>query len=187
MTEKNTVPDFDDASLICRFRQDGDTLAIRTLFERYESQLKGYLMRILSSPHDAEDALQEAFCKALKSLSGYRESNRFKSWLFRIAHNEAMNIIRRRGRTELREEPPEPNDSMDDASTTLMQREDHQALETAIRDLPETERRVVLLRMKSGLTFKEIAELECCSINTVLGRMHNAKKRLRVALVEEAA
>lgn len=177
-----------DAELIQKYLETKDVVHVRTLLERYESQLLGYLIRILNGRHDAEDALQETFCKALRALPKYRESNQFKSWIYRIAHNEAMNVIRARGRVELREQPVEPEATdLANAATDLIAREDLDQLEDAITQLPDAERRVVMMRMKSDLAFKEIAKIENCSINTVLGRMHNAKKRLRELMEGGAA
>lgn len=175
-----------DGELIRKYLETKDVSHVRVLFERYESQLLGYLIRLLQNRHDAEDALQEAFCKALRALPDYRESNQFKSWIYRIAHNEAMNILRSRGKVELQAEPIESEVSgyANDATVEMIQREDLEQLEQAIAELPDAERRVVIMRMKSGLAFKEIAVIEGCSINTVLGRMHNAKGRLSEKLRE---
>lgn len=172
-----------DSELIRIYLETKEVEHLRVLFERYESQLLGYLIRILNHRQDAEDALQEAFCKAIRGLPNYKETNQFKAWIHRIAHNEAMNLIRKRGR--IREEPEILENAEaegSDVSAQLIRQEDQQLLEQAIARLPEAERRVVLMRLKSDLPFKEIAQIESCSINTVLGRMHNAKTRLRAQL-----
>ncbi|MEM0968362.1 MAG: sigma-70 family RNA polymerase sigma factor [Verrucomicrobiota bacterium] len=169
-----------DSDLIGQYRENGEVSALRTLLERYESSLLGFLIKTLRQRQDAEDALQEAFCKAIKGLPTYRDNQQFKSWIFRIARNEAMNVIRKRGKHELRENvEPTAVEESPSAQETLIRREDAALLERAIARLPEGERRVVIMRLQNNLPFKEIAAIEGCSINTVLGRMHNAKRRLR--------
>lgn len=177
-----------DSELIRKYLETKDVEHLRVLFERYESQLLGYLIRILNHRQDAEDALQEAFCKAIRALPKYQETNQFKAWIHRIAHNEAMNLLRRRQRIQDEPEVLERAEAEGgDVASQLIQQEDLQLLDRAIEELPDVERRVVMMRLKSDLPFKEIAKIEGCSINTVLGRMHNAKSRLRTKLKGEAA
>ncbi len=183
------VADLSDKQLVRRFSASEDLEAVQILFGRYESPVFGYLVRLLSNQHDAEDCLQETFSKALQALGRYREQNTFKSWLYRIAHNEAINVIRKRGKAVLSEDPIQLSESADvsdipSVSDRLIEAEERRSLEVAIQKLPELEREVLLLRLKSDLSFKSIAEVTGCPLNTVLGRMHNAKKRLRRFLEE---
>jgi len=179
-----------DAELISRWKSGNDA-ALEMLLRRHESALYGYLFRMLNSRHDAEDAAQEAFIRAVKGLrSSYRERGQFKCWLYRIAYREGLRIIRRRGSgitvealdeaiTE-RLEDPTPK-----APGQLARREEKALLERAIGELPESERQVVMLRVNSELSFREIANVMGCPLNTALGRMHNATKRLRKLMKEQ--
>ena len=135
--------------------------------------------------------MQETFRKALSSLSDYREENYFKSWLFRIGRNEAINIIRRRRRTIVAEAPEEylggvqDIESLSGARELIEERESVQALMRAIALLPEKEKEVVAMRTQGELPFKEIAKIIGAPIGTVLARMHAAKKKLKSLLNTE--
>lgn len=182
--------DDSDGQLIARFQDRNDLQAVEQLFQRHQDAVFGFLVSMLKEPHDAEDALQETFCRAIRGLQTYREQQQFKAWLFRIARNEAVTIIRKRSRISLQEDPYQlaetgEADSSDLPVEKLAREEDYQSLEEALKQLPEAEREVVVLRLQSDISFKEIASLMNCSINTVLGRMHNAKKRLRQLLLAD--
>lgn len=174
-----------DHILISRFRESGDRTAITELFGRYQTDLFNFIWQMLRQTQDAEDAMQETLIKAMRALPRYREESHFKSWLFRIAHNEVVNTIRRRQRVELHDEPPGANRAETGnpfGAQRLEGQERLSALERAIDQLPDLERQVVLLRMQQELSFKQIAEIVNAPIGTVLGRMHQAKQRLKQAL-----
>ena len=78
----------EDSVLIERFLRSGDLDAAEELLGRYEQELYNYLRQMLRHSQDSEDAMQEAFARALRALPRYREESHFKSWLFRIGHNE---------------------------------------------------------------------------------------------------
>ena len=177
-----------DHTLISRFRESGDRTAITELFGRYQTDLFNFIWQMLRQTQDAEDAMQETLIKAMRALPRYREENHFKSWLFRIAHHEVINTIRRRQRVELHEEPPGANRAETGnpfGARRLEGQERVSALQQAIEQLPDLERQVVLLRMQQELSFKQIAEVIDAPIGTVLGRMHHAKQRLKKALQPE--
>ena len=172
----------DDSSLIDRFCRAGDLRAASELFGRYERELYNYLWQMLRNTHDSEDVLQETFVRALRALPRYREENHFKSWLFRIGHNEGLNVIRRRKRANaLPESAPEPA-SEDSAAAPVEAAERASALHEAIAELPDVERQVVVMRLQSEMPFREIAEVVGAPLGTVLARMHNAKRRLKTIL-----
>jgi len=174
-----------DAELV-RQARDGDDDALETLLRRYQDPLYGYLLRMLKNRHDAEETAQATFVIAIRALSRYREQGHFKAWLFRIAHREALRVLRRSKRTREILEQGEDSAHGDEWIDPLPQPdeaaqagESRRKLEKALGALPFAEREVVLLRMKEDLTFKEIAELTGSPLGTALGRMRNALKRLR--------
>ena len=135
--------------------------------------------------------MQETFRKALRALTDYREENHFKSWLFRIGRNEAIDIIRRRRRMIVAEAPEEylggvqDTESLPGARELIEERESVQALMRAIALLPEKEKEVVAMRTQGELPFREIAKIIGAPIGTVLARMHAAKKKLKSLLNTE--
>ncbi|MGB1889424.1 MAG: RNA polymerase sigma factor, partial [Akkermansiaceae bacterium] len=158
------------------------------LLKQYERPLYQYIWQMLQQQQDCEDVMQETFRKALRALPDYREENHFKSWLFRIGRNEAIDIIRRRRRMIVAEAPEEylggvqDIESLPGARELIEERESMQAFMRAIALLPEKEKEVVAMRTQGELSFKEIAEIVGAPIGTVLARMHAAKKRLKSLL-----
>lgn len=168
----------EDSVLIERFLRSGDLDAAEELLGRYEQELYNYLRQMLRHSQDSEDAMQEAFARALRALPKYREESHFKSWLFRIGHNEGLRIIQRRQRTVLQDEIEGGADQSPDASTSAELAERAKALHAAIELLPDHQREVIALR-QNDIPFKEIAAITGAPIGTVLARMHKAKHRLR--------
>jgi len=178
-----------DAELIRRWRAGADA-ALATLLRRHERAVFGFLHRLLGDRHEAEDAAQETFLIVVRKLRGYRERGHFKSWLYRIAHREGLRALRRRrardGTVErIACDPVERAGSARGPSEQLAREEEMARLEHAIGRLPALEREVVLLRVHQELPFKEIARVQGCPLNTALGRMHNATRRLRDLLGRE--
>ena len=97
----------DDSLLIRKFCSDGDGDAAVELLGKHQRALYQFIWQMLHNSQDCEDAMQETFSKVLLALPRYREENHFKSWLFRIGRNEAIEIIRRRRRTLVAEAPEE--------------------------------------------------------------------------------
>ena len=181
----------DDSFLIRKYCNEGDGDAAIELLKQYERPLYQYIWQMLQQQQDCEDVMQETFRKALRALPDYREENHFKSWLFRIGRNEAIDIIRRRRRTIVAEAPEEYLGGVQDivslpgARELIEERESVQALMRAIALLPEKEKEVVAMRTQGELPFKEIAKIIGAPIGTVLARMHAAKKRLKSLLNTE--
>lgn len=176
-----------DSQLIKAFQSEGDLGAAEELLLRYKDKLYSFLFQMLGAQHDAQDALQETMLSVLKNLNGYNEQNQFKAWIFRIARNKAINVMRFRKKTVLSDEPEMlenqmNTDSGEETSSRISKEEKISELNKALQKLPDNEREVVVLRIQGEIPFKEIAEMTGVSINTVLGRMHNAKKRLKQLL-----
>ncbi len=174
----------------------GDDSALERLLRAYQNRIYSFLLRILRNPHDAEDAAQEAFIRAARKLHRFDPAKgAFKGWLFQIAYREGLRLIDKRKRLPVGESawsaldtpPPEAVDPAPMPVEGLVESERTAALEQAIERLPEAERQVVLLRTASGLRFREISEMMKAPLNTTLGRMHNATRRLKEWLGEPQA
>lgn len=181
----------DDSFFIRKYCNEGDGDAAIELLKRYERPLYQFIWQMLQQQQDCEDVMQETFRKALRALPDYREENHFKSWLFRIGRNEAIDIIRRRRRTIVAEAPEEYLGGVEDIVSLpgprelIEEKESVQALMRAIALLPEKEKEVVAMRTQGELSFKEIAKIVGAPIGTVLARMHAAKKKLKSLLNTE--
>ncbi|MEM9282366.1 MAG: sigma-70 family RNA polymerase sigma factor [Verrucomicrobiota bacterium] len=173
-----------EGELIRRYLRNGEVAAVHELLSAYEDGLYRYLWQMLRHQQDSEDALQETFRKALKALPNYREENYFKSWLFRIGHNTALDLIRRRKKVvEMGENEEETIGAEGAGPGEVLEASERIAeLRSAVARLPESEREVVTLRLQEDLSFREIAEVVGAPLGTVLSRMRNAKQRLKIQL-----
>ena len=181
---KQVIRCVNDRALIQRYLHQQDVAALRELLGGHEDGLFRYLQKMLRHQQDSEDALQDTFRKALAALPEYREENHFKSWLFRIGHNTALEVIRRRRKIV---KMPDVADAefetpSDGPRETMIRRERAERLREAVAALPQHERAVVLLRLEQDLSFREIAEIVEAPLGTVLARMHKAKERLKTQL-----
>ncbi len=186
-----------DEALMIRF-QSGDRHAFTLLVRRHQSPLYNFALRHLRSPPAAEEVVQETFVRVLQNAPGFLQASRFTSWLYAIARNLCIDVLRKQGQ---RRHPSldEPTQTEDGTGTTLGERsadgrtsvertavstEIRERLLSAVEQLPEEQREVFLLREMSNLPFKEIAEVVGAPENTVKSRMRYALERLQAALSE---
>src|SRR5882757_2662347 len=97
--EREMTPLLSDARL-ARQASDGDRRAFEAIYKRYHQDIYRFCLSIVGRPEDAQDALQNTMVKALRALPGERREIRLKPWLFRIAHNEAIEMRRSARPTE---------------------------------------------------------------------------------------
>ena len=159
-----------------------DPEALRELLDGIGPGVHAFLARFTGSRDDADDLLQEVVLRVLEGLPRYRHAGRFRAWVFAIAANAARDRVRRRsGEARVLDRQAAPGDAPS-ADAAAVAREEVTRVEAAIARLPDVQREVFLLRVHTGLTFREIAGLLGCPLNTVLGRMHDAVERLRNAI-----
>lgn len=183
----------DDALTLKRVRE-GDETAFALLVRRYEPKLRGYVAQMVGIEEEARDIVQEAFIRAWKHLDQYDPTFRFSTWLFRIAHNLAIDHLRRNRRPmvslDLGEDDsgesiqldlPDPGRS---PLAALANRELAGALARQIAELPAAYRELVILRHFAGLAYNEIADLKRLPLGTVKNKLFRAHTVLREALVE---
>ena len=173
----------------------GDSRAVEVLVRRYRQVLYSFLMYMVHNRTEADDLFQETWIRAMAALPRYNHRSRFRSWLFRIANNLAIDLRRRsRPTTSLDAAPQDGSPLLDRLEGTaesprlgIERRELNAALRAAVAQLPDSQREVFLLRTTAGLPFREIARIQRTSVNTALGRMHYAVLKLRDTLREEHA
>ncbi|HEU4736323.1 MAG TPA: sigma-70 family RNA polymerase sigma factor [Solirubrobacterales bacterium] len=134
---------------------DGEERAFAAIFDRYHQPLYRYCMAIVGDSQDAQDALQNAMLKVLRALPGEQREIKLKPWLYRIAHNESVDLLRRRRDTrELDAELAAPGPPLADE---LSSRERLRQLLTDLDELPERQHGALVMRELAGLDFDEIA------------------------------
>src|SRR6476659_236019 len=132
----------------------GDERAFAAIFRRYHQPLYRFCLAIVGNPEDAQDALQNTMAKVLRALPGEERQIELKPWLYRIAHNEAIDLLRRRRETsQLDVEQVAPGYGLSEDAAT---RERLRGLLADLRELPERQRDVLVMREMSGLDFDEI-------------------------------
>lgn len=170
-----------DAAWVERLRAR-DPEALRELLDGWGPGLLAFLARFTGSRAEAEDLFQDVCLRVLEALPRYRPAGRFRAWVFAIAANAARDRLRRRAGEARALERRDAPSAVPPADAVAAARESLDRVEEAVARLPDAQREVFLLRMHSGLAFREIAEMLDCPLNTVLGRMHDAVERLRSAI-----
>lgn len=158
-----------------------DRAAFGTLYRRYLDRVYGYAFYLLGDHHDAEDVTERTFLAALSAIGSFRdEGASFRSWLFRIAHNQVANALRSRGRrsTASLDAVEHPSGALDPAAT-VGAADDARELRRALDGLSPDRRQVLVLRFVDGLTAREIG--------VVLGRSEGAVRVLQHRALRELA
>ena len=185
---ENNTDTFSDSVLIKAYLH-GDDKAFELLYSRYRKQLYGYLYNLLkNSGIDPDDIFEETWLRAINNLAKYRDDGRFSAWLFRLAHNIFIDHTRKnRNRFFVsadQEDVPElPAPDHLSPGDELSNSELGTEIQQAVSKLSDEQREVFLLRQQE-LSFKEIAAIQKCSVNTALSRMNYAIKNLRIFLAE---
>jgi RNA polymerase sigma factor (sigma-70 family) len=155
----------------------GDERAFATIFRRYHQSLYRFCLSILGNPEDAQDALQNTMIKVMRALPGEERQIDLKPWLYRIAHNESIDLLRRRRESsQLDVEQIAPGYGLaEDAAT----RERLRRLLTDLKELPERQREVLVMRELAGLEFEEIGSALDTSGAVARQTLYEARQSLR--------
>ena len=165
----------EEAALMDRILQ-GDRNAYADLVRAHQAKVLRLCVSLLGEP-DAEDAAQEIFLKAYRSLSSFRRDSSFSTWLYRIASNHCHDLLRKRSRqkTESLDELPE---SLLTSADPRVGAEQADLAEQILLTLSPEERLILTLREVEGLSYQEIAEVLSCSLDAVKGRLKRARETL---------
>ncbi len=166
----------EDSDLIARTRR-GKVEAYNLLVSRWEKRVFNYLFRLVGQREDAMDLSQEVFLKAYQNIGKLADASRFGPWLFRIAHNEAYSLLRRR-----KPEAELGGDAAPAARPRLEPLELTLAVRRALESLSEEQREAVVLKVYQGFKFEEIAEALDCPASTVKSRVYSALDVLKETL-----
>lgn len=183
-----------DEILVTRYVEQGDDRAFRLLVERHQERVFGFIFGMVRDRDVANDLFQETYIRIISALQkqrgSYAQQGRWLGWVLRIARNATLDYLRTRKRWQ---DVSQSNDGENDehsywdrlpdesprGDVKLHRSEQSDFLWSCIDTLTHDQREVLLLRHEADLTFREIAELTGCSINTALGRMRYALLNLR--------
>ncbi len=193
-TEPGNVPD-DDSALISQVLT-GNLNAFEELVRKYDRRIYRVTLAITQNKEDAEDAMQDAFLKALEHLEQFTGSAKFSTWLTRIAVNEALQRLRKRGRFDSLEEPIEVGDSLvpqqiedwrPSPEQDYAREELRDLLERAIASLPAIYRTVFVLRDVENMSNEDTAAALDLSVAAVKSRLLRARLMMRDRLARHFA
>ncbi len=176
-----------DSALVER-ALDGADAGFEELVRRYQRPIVSYVYRMIGDYEAALDLTQDVFIKVYGSLARYRSEYKFSTWIYRIAHNAAIDYLRRMGpRTqELETEDgyarPFPSGLMTPEQES--ERKERRAeIEDVVRALPAAYRELIILRHGHDLSYDEIAEVTGLPLGTVKNRIFRAREAMRSPLV----
>jgi len=182
-----------DAAAVGRART-GDADAFRVLVERHSRSLFRLAFRMTGNQQDAEDVVQESFLRAYKQLGKFDERASFGTWLYRIAANCSLDLVRSRKRRSEHLAPQESSGSeMDDPVTLLpaleptpdrmaFSGEVRERVEKAMQELSPTERTAFVLRHFEGMCMEEVSRVLDCQPGAAKHSVFRAVQKLRRAL-----
>jgi RNA polymerase sigma-70 factor (ECF subfamily) len=171
----------DEESLVRR-AQNRDQEAFAQLYEEHFDRIYRYLTLRIGNETEAEDMTQQVFLNALQSISSFKwRGTPFSAWLFRIAHNQAVDYLRKRKRTAL---PLDESLASNDSNPQLVAeyKLDIEQLLSATKQLTQAQREVISLRFTSELSIAQVAEVMGKSQGAVKALQHSAMVALRKAL-----
>jgi RNA polymerase sigma-70 factor, ECF subfamily len=173
----------EDADLI-RQAARGSVEAYNLLVSRWEKRVYNYLLRLARNREDALDLTQDVFLKAYQNLRKLDDPGRFAPWLYRIAHNEAYSLFRkRRPESDVDDVQPEASDGeINVAGSAVFPIELSLAVAAALDRLSADQREAVVLKIYQGFKFEEMAEVLSCPVSTVKSRLYTALELLKAEL-----
>lgn len=165
--------------------QAGKQAFFDVIIERYREKLFFYIMRFVKNEDETKDVLQNVFVKALKNVDSFECERKFSSWVYRIAHNEAVNWVTRKNKKTVSIDDLDVKDSnflASDEFSASMEKwfnlELKEVMREAIKKLPESYAEVIHLRYIEDMSYKEIAEILDKPVSSVGTLVRRAKKKL---------
>ena len=172
-----------DAEVVARVCS-GDTALFEILVRRYNQRVYRAVRAVLRTDDEVEDVMQQAYLSAFTHLGQFAERAQFSTWLIRIAVNEALARLRKRGRAEW--EMPEMESREPNPEQQAQTSEIRTLVESELDALPATYRTVLVLRDVEGLSTAEAAEALGVSDDVVKTRLHRARGMVRDGLARRA-
>ena len=181
-----------DNQLVTSFQQ-GNNDALEVLITRHKDKIFTSILILVKDKYLAEDLFQDVFIKIIDTLRNkkYNEEGKFLPWAMRIAHNLCVDHFRK-----VKRQPTITTSDKQDifevinvvepgAEEAMISFQSHDRIRKIVDMLPEEQREVIVLRHYADMSFKEIAEVTNCSINTALGRMRYGLMNLRKLMTEK--
>ena len=169
---------------VARLRS-GDPAALADAVGQYQQRLYRYLLRLVRDPASADDLFQQTWLQVVRNLNRYDSARSFDTWLFAIAHNAAMDLLRRRPAESLEDHDFELPAPAADALSAVLAGERAAMLAAAMVALPAPYREVLTLRFEEGMKLEEIAEVTRAPLSTVKSRVRRGLEAMQSKLRKE--
>ena len=171
----------------------GNISALETLVIRHKDKLYTSILFLVKDKYLAEDIFQESFIRIIDTMRNgrYTEEGKFLPWAMRIAHNLCVDHFRKVKRTPVIKTGDDQdifevlNFTEESAEDKMIKKQSHSRVRDMLDQLPEDQREVIILRHYADMSFKEIASVTNCSINTALGRMRYGLINLRKMMIQK--
>lgn len=185
---------FDDEKVLVKELKKFNEKAFNYFVTKYQKMIIGYLNHFFKDKSEAWNVSQEVFIAVFKNIHQFREDSSLKTWLFRIAHNQAINRLRylKRRKSDKHNSIDEMKEKysnydiswIDDPLDKIQTKERDNFLKLALNYLDEKDKEVITLRFFSELNYEEIAEILNISVGTVKSRLFRGKQRLKTTYLE---
>jgi len=172
-------------STLARLRS-GDPAALAGAVGQYQHRLYRYFLRLVRDPATADDLFQQTWLHAIRHIHRYDGVRGFDTWLFAIAHNAAMDLLRRRPGESLDDREFALPSPAPDALATVLAGERAALLAAAMAELPALCRETLTLRFEEGMKLEEIAEVTHTPLSTVKSRVRRGLEAIRNRISQEA-
>jgi RNA polymerase sigma-70 factor (ECF subfamily) len=173
---------------IARLVQSGDTELFGEIVNRYEEKIKRYGRKFLSGFEDIEDIVQDVFIKSYENIQSFDVKRKFSSWLYRIAHNEFVNALKKQKKKPLSFFNLDiilPRPSVEEIDNGMDRQKMNEVINKSIDKLDPKYREPIILYYLEELSYKEVSEVLHIPISTVGIRLKRAKEKLKKKLYEQ--
>jgi len=170
--------------IIAALVQSGQSVLFSTLVKRYEEKMKRYARKFLSDDDDKKDIVQEIFIKAYVNIKSFDTKRKFSSWLYRIAHNELVNNLKKKNKSflplfDLDTFSPHYYFNNDKANENIDRKNTMELIDKCFDELNAKYKEPVVLYYLENLSYKEIADVMSIPVSTVGIRIKRAKKMMK--------
>ena len=155
-----------------------DRAALAALYRDLERPVYRFILSKMNDPHEAADILQDVFIEIWRSAERFEGRSAVKTWVFGIAYRKSIDAIRRKGRIDLTDAPPEQEDDSPDMASCIAASQEAEHVRACLETLSEGHRSVVGLTFYDDMSAPEISSVTGIAEGTVRSRLHHAKRLL---------
>ena len=157
---------------------DGDTHAMRMLYDRYNDAVYAFAVSRSGNTELASDCVHDAMLDVWRTAGRFQGQSTVKTWLFSIARNKLVDALRKRSKLSFVDEVPELTDTAPNPEAAAIAASDNKRLHACLNGLKDVQRAAVRLAFLEDLTYPEIAEIEAVPVGTIKTRIYHAKQAL---------